>query len=226
MPGQLVFPFGVQPALGREDFIVAPCNEQAFRFVDRWPDWPSRAAAIHGPHGAGKSHLARLWCAKAGAKFVSARVLSLDDAIRLAEGVSVAIEMEPCLPSEERDRALIALFERLSGTVFFTALAPPVDWPVAIPDLRSRFDALLAFPVWAPDDTLLGALVAKHFADRQLEVPEPVIKRILTHVERTPESIRAFVVRADLKALSERRAITDRLVTELIEAEQSGRDPV
>jgi chromosomal replication initiation ATPase DnaA len=71
----------------------------------------------------------------------------------------------------------------------------------------------------------LNALVGKHFADRQLDVPENVVKRILTHVERTPEAIRTFIARADLKALSERRAITERLVLELIEAEESGKNP-
>jgi len=60
MPSQLVLPFGSQPALKREDFIVAPCNEQALTFIERWPDWPARAAAIWGPPDSGKTHLARL----------------------------------------------------------------------------------------------------------------------------------------------------------------------
>jgi len=228
MPGQLVFPFGVQPALGREDFILAPCNEQAFLFIDRWPDWPSRAAAIFGPHGSGKTHLARIWCGKSNGEFVSARLLTRDDSAKLAPGVPVAIEMGDVAsyaPSEERDRAVIGLFERPSGALLLTGLVPPTKWPVVVPDLKSRFDALLALPLWAPDDALLNALVGKHFADRQLDVPENVVKRILTHVERTPEAIRTFIARADLKALSERRAITERLVLELIEAEESGKNP-
>ncbi len=227
MPGQLVFPFGVQPALGRDDFILAPCNEQAFRFLDRWPDWPSRAAAIFGPHGSGKSHLARIWCGNSNGEFVSARLLNLEDTAKFPPGASAAIEMGDVAsyaPSEERDRAIIALFERPSGSLLFTGLMPPAEWPVAVADLRSRFDAILAFPLWAPDDALLNALVGKHFADRQMEVAEPVVRRILTHVERTPEAIRTFIARADFKALSERRAVTERLVLELIEAEESGKN--
>jgi chromosomal replication initiation ATPase DnaA len=227
MPGQLVFPFGVQPALGREDFVLAPCNEQAFRFVDRWPDWPARAAAIYGPHGSGKSHLARIWCSRSNGELISARLLTREEAAKFSPDVPVAIEMgdvNSYAPAEERDRAIMAFIERASGQLLFTALTPPADWPVAVPDLRSRFDALLAFPLWAPDDALLNALVGKQFADRQLDVREPVVKRILTHVERTPEAIRTFIARADLKALSERRAITERLVLELIEAEESGRN--
>ena len=61
MPGQLVFPFGVEPALGREDFILAPCNEQAVQFIRRWPDWPMPTAALYGPAHSGKTHLAAIW---------------------------------------------------------------------------------------------------------------------------------------------------------------------
>ena len=122
-------------------------------------------------------------------------------------------------PSEDRDRVLLTLLERPGGALLLTGRAPPSDWPVAIGDLKSRFLSLIAFRMWAPDDNLLSALVTKHFADRQLEVTEGVVKRIVTHVERTPEAVAAFVERADRKALAEKRPITDRLVLELIEAE-------
>jgi hypothetical protein len=46
-----------------------------------------------------------------------------------------------------------------------------------------------------------------------------VVRRIVTHVERTPQAVAAFVARADKKALAEKRPVTDRLVVELIEAE-------
>ena len=120
---------------------------------------------------------------------------------------------------EKRDRALFALFERPAGTLLLAGRAPPWEWKAALADLRSRFDALLAFPMWAPDETLLLGLIRKHFSDRQIEVPEGVVKRILTHVERTPDAIAAFVARADARAMAEKRAVTERLVLELIEAE-------
>ena len=51
---QSTFDWGVRPALGREDFLVAPCNEAAVAWLDRWPDWPGPALVIHGPPGSGK----------------------------------------------------------------------------------------------------------------------------------------------------------------------------
>jgi len=222
MPGQLVFPFGVEPALGREDFIVAPCNEQAFQFIRRWPNWPTRVAAIYGPPRCGKTHLAAIWRNMADAEVLPARGLAPEmvSAIASRTGCAIVIEdVDRDEPSEDRDRALLALLERPAGALLLTGRAPPSDWPVVIGDLKSRFLSLIAFPMWAPDEKLLCALVTKHFADRQLAVADGVVKRIVTHVERTPEAVAGFVARADKKALAEKRPVTERLVLELIESE-------
>jgi chromosomal replication initiation ATPase DnaA len=222
MPGQLVFPFGAEPALGREDFILAPCNQQAVQFIKRWPDWPQPAAALYGPAGCGKTHLAAIWREAAGAEIVPACEL----AARLS---TVAGDPRTRWAIEDldrgelniaRDRALLGLFERPAGALLLTGRAPPSEWLAAIGDLRSRFHALIGFAMWAPDEALLSALVAKHFSDRQLEVPPGVITRIITHVERTPEAIARFVACADQKAFSEKRAITERLILELIDMEE------
>jgi len=217
MPGQLALPFGSRPALGRGDFIVAPCNEQALRFIERWPDWPTRAVAIFGPRDSGKTHLAQIFADLSGARLVSASELSaLDPDTESA----IAVELDDTQADMERDRLIFALFERPSGTLLLTGRRPPSEWPVALGDLKSRFDALLAFEVWAPDDHLLSALIRKQFADRQLETTDAIVRRLLTHVERTPQAIAAFINRIDEKALAEKRAISERLVMELIDSEK------
>ena len=216
MPSQLALPFGSKPALTREDFIVAPCNEQALTFIERWPDWPARVAAIYGPPHSGKTHLARIFCDRSGAHLLSAaEPLTID----LSGDDTVAVELDGSPPSMARDRKLFALFERPRGTVLLTGRLPPREWSTMLGDLRSRFDSLLAFPIWAPDDDLLAALIRKHFADRQLDVTDTIVKRLLVHVERTPNAVAAFVARIDDKALAEKRPISERLVTDLIDSE-------
>ncbi len=220
MPNQLVFPFGVTPAQSRADFIVAPCNEQALRFVERWPDWPTRAAAIWGPAQSGKSHLAEIWSAHAGARRLFSADVTLDNVA--GEDSSLALELtETHLKDVERDRLLLSLFERTKGFLLLTARAHPSDWAVTIADLKSRLDSLLSFPLWAPDDALLGALIQKQFSDRQLDVSDAVVKRIIRHLERTPDAIAAFIARADVKALAEKRAITERLIMDLLESDSA-----
>ncbi len=48
---QLPLDLGHRPALGRADFLGAPCNAEALAWLDRWPNWPATALALHGPPG-------------------------------------------------------------------------------------------------------------------------------------------------------------------------------
>jgi chromosomal replication initiation ATPase DnaA len=219
MAAQLVLPFGVQPALKRETFITAPCNVAALAFVQRWPDWPQRAAALYGPAGSGKSHLAAIWAEVAAARRIAAHELT-PDALEIPNGSAAFViedfDREPANAS--RDYALLSLFDRPATWLLLTGRTAPSQWSVAVADLASRLVSLISLPVWAPDDALLSALVRKHFADRQLDVSDAVARRIITQVERTPEAVAAFVARADSKALAEKRGITDRLIVELLDS--------
>ena len=221
MASQLILPLAPRSKLTRADFVVAPGNERAVAFIDAWPGWPAPAAALYGPSGSGKSHLATVWQRRADAAVISAAALEEVDPAALVALGPVAVEDLDTVPATPgRDRALFALIERAGAVpVLFTGREPPKAWPVALPDLASRFSALLSFPLWAPDDTLLAALAAKLFRDRQLAVPEAVIQRIIRFVERSPAAIRDFVARADEKALSEGRPVNLALVRELLAAD-------
>lgn len=223
MVRQLVLPLDGRTALGREDFIAAPGNENALAFLERWPNWPSRAAAIFGPEGSGKTHLAAIWAALSGAQTLSAADVNMENIAR--SGPHLVIEdVDALAPTLERDAALVALFDRPKTTLLLTGRAAPAGWDVALADLTSRFNSTIAFPVWAPDDTLLAGLVRKLFADRQLGVSEGVVGRMVSSLERTPAAIREFVTLADKTAMAEKRAVTERLVLELL-AENSPENP-
>jgi chromosomal replication initiation ATPase DnaA len=226
---QLPLPLEVRPALGRGAFIVAAPNAAGVRFIDQWPDWPVARAVLHGPEGSGKSHLVEVWRAASGAMVQPAQLLTPDWVASLPPGVAVAVEdVDSTPPGETRDKALFALLERAvdvkAGALVLTGRTPPETWPVALSDLASRFKALLAFPLWGPDDALLEALARKLFADRQLGVPDAVITRMVRSLERTPAAIRDFVALADRRALAEHSPVTLRLVTGLIGAER-GENP-
>jgi len=212
LASQLPLPLGTAPALTRADFIVAPANAQAVAFIDSFPRWTAPAAALYGPPGSGKSHLTQAWAKASGALVVPASELDEKFVAALEPGRAVAVE-----DVERRggDDALFALFQH-PGPLLLTGPTPPSAWVATLPDLLSRFGSLLAFPLWAPDDALLAALTRKLFTDRQLAVPDPVIMRILTSVERSPAAVRDFVARADARALAEKRPITVALVSDLL----------
>jgi len=204
---QLVLPLEVRSASGRDDFIVAPGNSQAVAFLDSWPAWPAPAAALYGPPASGKSHLAAVWAEKANAKIISAASLNagVPDGALVVEDVAQGVAEAP----------LFVLLER-SAPLLITSQAPPTEWQVVLPDLVSRARALLAFPLWAPDDALLMGLAVKLFADRQLQVPENVVLHMVRSLERSPAAVRDFVARADAAALAQQRPINLSLIKDLL----------
>ena len=100
--------------------------------------------------------------------------------------------------------------------MLLTGREPPGSWRTELPDLASRFGALVSFSLWSPDDSLLRKLAQRLFDERQLAVPESTIDQMLRALERSPVAVREFIARADAKALAENRAITAALVRELL----------
>ncbi|HEV2652836.1 MAG TPA: hypothetical protein VGU69_16370 [Rhizomicrobium sp.] len=215
MPSQLILPLHTAPALGRADFIVGPGNAEAVAFIDSYPGWAAPAAALVGPPGSGKSHLTAAWAAISGAIVIDASRLDERAAAALTPGAPVAIENVDAAPGTSHEAALFALFNA-GGPMLLTGREAPRDWPVLLPDLGSRYAALLAFTLWQPDDALLASIARKLFTDRQLDVPQTVIQRMLRSVERSPAAIRDFVARADARALAEKRPITAALVSDML----------
>jgi chromosomal replication initiation ATPase DnaA len=105
--------------------------------------------------------------------------------------------------------------------VLLSGREAPALWTVRLPDLASRFAALLALPLGMPDEQALCALVRKLLADRQLAVPDTVIARMLQSLERSPDAVRRFVADADEKALSEKRPFNLGLVRELLSGDSA-----
>ena len=211
---QLPLPIAPRQRLTRADFIAAPGNEQALAFLESWPGWPAPAAVLQGPAASGKSHLVQIWAALSGARVIAAAELK-----EVPDG-AVAVEDVDAAPGAGHEIALFALFER--GTpLLLTGRTPPLQWRAALPDLASRYGAALGFDLGAPDDALLAKLAAKLFADRQLAVPDAVIRLMIERLARSPEAIRDFVAAADARALSEKRPINQGLIRDMLTASAS-----
>jgi chromosomal replication initiation ATPase DnaA len=204
--GQLPLTFAHHAAFGAEDFMPAASNQAARAWLERWPEWPGPALVLHGPAGAGKSHLAAIWQKRA-------RASALD---RTALGATLELDPAGCYlidPAEpvQDELALLQLYNRLredGGHLLLTARRPVPQWGLRLPDLASRLTAAQAVAIGAPDDGLLAALFLKLFDDRQLQVPEPVIRYLLTHMERSFAAARHLVDELDRLSLARQRPIT------------------
>jgi len=204
---QLVLPLGHQDAMTRADFIVAPGNARALSYLDAFPGWSAPAAALFGPPASGKTHLARIWAELSGATLIAARDLKT-----LVAGPLAVENVDDGIGDEG---VLFALLER-GAPLLLTARSPPASWEASLPDLASRFRALVAFGLGAPDEALLMALAVKLFADRQIIVPEAVVTHLARQLERSPAALRDFIARADAAALAGQRPINIQLIRELM----------
>src|ERR1700754_1388176 len=172
MAAQLVLPLPSNNAMTRAEFVAAGTTGRAFTFLESFPDWPAPAAALFGPSASGKTHLARIWAARSNAALLDAR-----DLPGPVEGPAV-VENIDSAPGFAHEPALFAMLER-GAPLLITGREAPARWPVALPDLASRYRALLGLELGAPDEALLMAMAVKLFADRQVTVPESVVMHLV-----------------------------------------------
>lgn len=209
MGKQLILDLGLRPALGREDFLVAPSNAEAVALVDEWPRWPSYGAVLLGPQGSGKSHLATVWQQRSGAKQLAARDIRTEHLQELPAGSALLIEDLDKGPIDET-----ALFHMMNaakaanGFLLFTTATPVAGLSVTLPDLRSRLAALPVAAIRAPDDQLLRGLLVKHFTDRQIAVDEALVSYLLTRMPRSADMARQVVAAIDQAALEQGAEVT------------------
>lgn len=205
-PSQLTLGLPHRPALGRDDFLVAGSNADAVAWLDRWPDWPATALALHGPAASGKTHLAQVWRQRSGA----VEALGHFDPPSLAAAGAVVFDLDAA-PGPGDERPLLHLYNLLAerrGHLLLVGREPPARWPIRLPDLKSRLSTAPAVALLPPDDELRAAVMIKLFADRQLRVDADVVGYLLRRLDRSFAALGAAVAALDEAALAERRPIT------------------
>ena len=213
--------------LTRADFLAAPANEAALAFIEAWPQWPAPVLVIHGPAGAGKTHLAAIWHARAAPLVLSPQSLRAEPPRSLV-GRATAVLLEDIdrdLPATDLEEPLFSLWTAMverRGHLLLTARMPVARWPIAMPDLTSRLRSATAVAVSAPDESLLELLLVKLLSDRQLRVAPDVLRFAVPRLERTFQAARDFVERLDRLALAQRREISVPLARAALAPQEPG----
>lgn len=218
---QIALPLDSRPRFGREDYMVGAANQLAFDWCERWPDWPGPVTIMIGPSGSGKSHLLTIWQERTGAEGLQTAVLKESLIARLdARARYFALDdAEAVAGDPAREEALFHLFNHLKGiggSLLMTATQEPSRWGLGLPDLASRLNSSTVVSVTPPDDAMMAALMVKHFADRQLDVEQPVLDYLLARMDRSYAAIRDLVVALDRVSLAERRRITIPLARDIL----------
>ncbi len=202
----------------REDFVVSPSNAEAAKALDAWPAWHGGCLALIGPEGSGKSHLAQSW-----ARSIGAAVIPAKGRVELGP-----LQGRPVLYEDaDRDRArrdeilfhLINMAGQPGGGLLLTGRSPPSGWPAALPDLRSRLNAMPVGQIDEPDDLILESVLRKFFRERNIRPAEDVFPYLLHRIERSAPKALAMVKRLDEAADAEGRAVSRALARQILEAE-------
>lgn len=214
---QLILPLDLPPTFETKDFIVSQANEEAYLWLMRWPNWPTRFLAIYGDEGCGKTHLSHLWQRKTNARRLNAIDFNDIPLESLLQDPSFFILDEAHFI--EKGEALFHFYNHVihsKGGALLLSRTPPAHWIVELPDLKSRLNAIPAIKIHAPDEFLLAEVLQKLFTDLQIKVEATVISFLLKHIERSFESAHRWANLLNTYAFIQKRNITISLVRELL----------
>jgi chromosomal replication initiation ATPase DnaA len=211
-PEQLPLDLPVRSAMNAAGFVVSDSNRDAVAWVDRWPDWPNGILAVYGPAGCGKTHLAHVWQARSAARFLEPSAL---ERLPLQENLI----LDGIRPPEEHLFHLINHVRAQQTALLILDREPPARWAVRLPDLASRLASVPAVAVQPPDDTLLAAVLAKHFTDRQVDVAPEVIVYLVKQIERSFIAAETMARRLDREAMARRAPISIKLARDVLSGE-------
>lgn len=214
MTQQLALPFAPRLNFKPEDFFASPCNKEAFLFVQNYEKWPIKMLYLYGEKGCGKTHLAHFF----SDNIIKAKDLTLAD-IPLFSFKTVLDDVD-----EIKDETILFHafnYAKENGIyLLMTASRPPL---FKLPDLQTRINAMACARIHAPDDELIVSILCKLFSDRQIMVDSDVVNYLLTHMERTYETLRLVVEQVDNLSFEKKKKITIPLLKEALADIQNGR---
>jgi chromosomal replication initiation ATPase DnaA len=196
MSSQIALPLAWPADPRADEFLVTDSNARAAHLLEHWAAWPVMTAVLAGPRKSGRSLLARIFVAKTGGAMI-------DDA-----------EQRP-------ETELFHAWNRAQATrrpLVLVADAPPPEWAVELPDLRSRLAASPVARIGPPDDALVEALLRRQFLRRGLDAREELIAWLGPRIERSHIAVMRTVDVLDQEVLERRRRLTVSLAREVLGA--------
>lgn len=215
---QIPFTLPVEDARAREDLIESSANLTAVEMIDAWPDWPGNVAILAGPVGSGKSHLASIWAQQADAEIFHMKDLRSEHALSGNFKNYVLENTDAGCIDETALFHLINQARENGKFLLITSRSWPQNWEVTLPDLSSRLRGAFLVELLEPDDLLLGLVIHKLFADRQLEVDPAVVNYLVVRMERSLGVAGEIVKKLDHEALARNTKITKALAGQVLQS--------
>ncbi|HVY89135.1 MAG TPA: DNA replication ATPase [Hyphomonadaceae bacterium] len=181
----------------------------AIAAIRRWKSWPGGQLALVGEAFAGKTRLAHVWAAEAGAAVVSGDAIAragMDEIARLSVS-ALAIDNADTHAGGRELLAVLNLCRDRKAPVLLTGVSEPAVWFSDPPDLHSRLAAMPVVHIGSPDDESLALRLREECARRYLNLPDESVTYLAQRIERswaavglTADQIERTKGRAETKA--------------------------
>lgn len=184
---------------------------------------------VWGDPGSGRTHLLHAACREAAEAGRRAALLPLQEIARwqpdVLEGwdafdLVVIDDVQRVAGNAEWERALFTLYNGLrdaGASLVVTAPRPPAGLGIDLPDLESRFGAMLVYQLHSLDDEgKLEALTRKARA-RGLDLAEDTGRYLLARVSRDMHFLADLLDRLDKASLAHQRRLTIPFVRDLLD---------
>ena len=194
--------------------MTSDANRAAVARIDRLS---AGALALVGPAGVGKSHLAGAWAQAAGAARLD---LGAQDGWPHAPGPVLVEDADRWAARPGVGERLFHLLNRAARpgcALLFTAREAPSAWPTALPDLRSRLNALAVEQLAEPDEAALAALLQRFFRERGVAPSPELTAYLLRRIERSAAAAQEVVRRLDDAAHALGRPVGRGLARDVLE---------
>jgi chromosomal replication initiation ATPase DnaA len=203
-PRQLPLPLPHAESHDLADLLEGESNREALAWLRRPEHWPNGRLALAGPPATGKTHMLRGLAAGRGWPVLDGTALrGLPEVPEAgAAGIGLAVDDADCAPEEPALLHLINICAERGQRLLLAGREPPARWPVALPDLSSRLRATAVAAVRPPEDSLLAALLHKHFADRQLRLDPALAAWLLPRLPREAAAVAEAASRLDRASLA------------------------
>ena len=216
MTDQLILKFPSSKAYYKEDFYVSSSNQEAYDFINSWPNWIKRICNIFGPSGSGKTHLTSILKSKTSTLMIESS--DLDDSIFFKFKTKEALIIEN-LNEKISENLLFSLWNAVlqdNKYLLMTSIHPLSKYKFKLPDLKSRVSSCVTMGIKLPSDDLISVILTKNFSDKQIKVEKRHIDYIIKRIDRSYEKIFQFIQTLDKYSLKKGSPFSLKLIKEVL----------
>jgi len=213
---QLILKFPKNEIYQREDYYVSPSNQEAYDFINNWPNWIKRIVNICGPVGSGKTHLASILKKKTSTLYLKSNQLNDNTYFDFKPKEALIIEN---LDDKINEKILFSLWNLVmqDNKYFLITSVKPINfYKFKLNDLQSRVMSCFNVGIKLPDDDLISVILTKNFSDKQVMIEKKYIDYIVKRIDRSYEKISQFIVLLDKYSLKKGAPFSFKLIKEVL----------